>query len=62
MHVPFGMVLGPGGKKLSTRKGASATIKDVINEAVEKAIQVLESKGKTGEEAVRSCLLKIENK
>ena len=52
VHVPFGMVLGPGGKKLSTRKGASATIKDVINEAVEKAIQVLESKGKTGEEAV----------
>lgn len=51
MHVPFGMVLGPGGKKLSTRKGASTTIKDVIDEAVEKAYQVLEAKGKTGEEA-----------
>lgn len=51
VHVPFGMVLGPGGKKLSTRKGASTTIKDVIDEAVEKAYQVLESKGKTGEEA-----------
>lgn len=50
-HVPFGMVLGPGGKKLSTRKGASTTIKDVIDEAVEKAYQVLEAKGKTGEEA-----------
>jgi len=50
-HVPFGMVLGPGGKKLSTRKGASTTIKDVIDEAVEKARQVLEVKGKTGEEA-----------
>ncbi len=51
VHVPFGMVLGPGGKKLSTRKGASTTIKDVIDEAVEKAHQVLEAKGKTGEEA-----------
>ena len=50
-HVPFGMVLGPGGKKLSTRKGASTTIKDVIDEAVDKAYQVLESKGKIGEEA-----------
>ena len=50
-HVPFGMVLGPGGKKLSTRKGASTTIKDVIDEAVDKARSVLESKGKTGEEA-----------
>ncbi len=51
VHVPFGMVLGPGGKKLSTRKGASTTIKDVIDEAIEKAKQVLEVKGKTGEEA-----------
>ncbi len=51
VHVPFGMVLGPGGKKLSTRKGASTTIKDVIDEAIDKAYQVLESKGKTGEEA-----------
>ena len=50
-HVPFGMVLGPGGKKLSTRKGASTTIKDVIDEAVDKAKFVLEEKGKTGEEA-----------
>ncbi len=52
-HVPFGMVLGPGGKKLSTRKGASTTIKDVIDEAVDKAYLVLESKGKTGEDAER---------
>lgn len=51
IHVPFGMVLGPGGKKLSTRKGASTTIKDVIDEAIDKAREVLESKGKTGEEA-----------
>ena len=49
-HVPFGMVLGPGGKKLSTRKGASTTIKDVIDEAVEKAVAILNSKGKSGEE------------
>lgn len=51
VHVPFGMVLGPGGKKLSTRKGATTTIKDVIDEAIEKAKSVLEEKGKTGQEA-----------
>ena len=51
IHVPFGMVLGPGGKKLSTRKGASTTIKDVIDEAVEKAKCVLAEKGKTDAEA-----------
>lgn len=46
VHVPFGMVLGPGGKKLSTRKGASVTLEDVLNESVEKALSILKEKGK----------------
>lgn len=49
VHVPFGMVLGPGGKKLSTRKGANATLEDVLNESVEKALSILKEKGKVTE-------------
>ena len=45
-HVPFGMILGPGGKKFSTRKGAAATIDDVLNDAIDKAREILEAKGK----------------
>ncbi len=45
-HVPFGMVLGADGKKFSTRRGASATIEGVLNEAVERAKEVLIEKGK----------------
>lgn len=45
-HIPFGMVLGPDGKKFSTRRGASATIEGVLDEAVERAREVLVEKGK----------------
>lgn len=46
-HIPFGMVLGADGKKLSTRKGASTTIEGVLDDAVDKAKSVLIQKGKT---------------
>ena len=57
-HVPFGMVLGAGGKKLSTRKGASATIEDVIDEVIEKAKDILVKKGKVKEniDQVANCV------
>lgn len=45
-HIPFGMVLGPDGKKFSTRKGAKATIEGVLDEAVDRAKEVLIEKGK----------------
>lgn len=50
IHVPFGMILGPGGKKFSTRKGAAATIDDVLNDAIDKAREILKSKGKVGQD------------
>lgn len=50
IHVPFGMVLGAGGKKLSTRKGVTSTIEDVIDEVVKKAKDILISKQKTTED------------
>lgn len=46
VHVPFGMVLGPGGKKLSTRKGVKTTLEDVLEESIEKAKSILKEKGK----------------
>lgn len=44
-HIPFGMVLGPGGKKLSTRKGSTTTLEDVLNESTKKAMHILKEKG-----------------
>ena len=46
VHVPFGMVLGKGGKKISTRGGANLTLEDILNEAIDKAKSILLEKGK----------------
>ena len=46
VHVPFGMVLGKGGKKISTRGGANATLEDILNEAIDKSKEILREKGK----------------
>lgn len=45
VHIPFGMVLGKGGKKMSTRAGTSATLEDVLMEAINKAEEILVAKG-----------------
>lgn len=49
VHVPFGMVLGKGGKKISTRGGANLTLEEILNEAIKKAKEILEEKGKCTE-------------
>lgn len=36
-HVPFGVVLGPDGKKFKTRSGETEKLIDLINQAIEKA-------------------------
>lgn len=46
VHVPFGMVLGKGGKKISTRGGANLTLEEILNEAIDKAKSILDEKGK----------------
>ena len=46
VHVPFGMVLGKGGKKISTRGGANLTLEEILNEAIDKAKSILAEKGK----------------
>ena len=49
VHVPFGMVLGKGGKKISTRGGANLTLEEILNEAIDKARSMLIEKGKAKE-------------
>lgn len=43
-HVKFGMVLGPDGKKLSTREGKTVNLDDLINEAVKLAYKTVAAK------------------
>lgn len=40
-HVPFGLVLGPDGKKFKTRSGETEKLIDLINKAIERADQLL---------------------
>ncbi len=44
VHVPFGLVLGKDGKKLSTRAGKTIKLKDLLDEAVERARTDLEAR------------------
>jgi arginyl-tRNA synthetase len=37
VHVPFGLVLGKDGKKLSTRAGKTIKLKDLLDEAIQRA-------------------------
>lgn len=43
-HVPFGLVLGPDGKKFKTRSGDTERLIDLIHTAVEKAQAILETR------------------
>ena len=44
VHVKYGLVLGEAGKKLSTREGRTQLLKEVIDEAVVKAREVVQQK------------------
>jgi len=41
VHVPFGLVLGEGGKKLKTRSGDTVRLRDLLDEAIARARQDL---------------------
>ncbi len=47
VHVPFGLVLGEGGKKIKTREGETIRLKDLLDEAILRAKNDLESRLKT---------------
>jgi len=44
VHVPFGLVLGEGGKKFKTRSGDTVRLKDLLDEAVRRFRTTLETK------------------
>jgi arginyl-tRNA synthetase len=44
-HVPFGLVLGPDGKKFKTRSGQTEKLFDLLNAAIEAAADILEKRG-----------------
>lgn len=44
VHVPFGLVLGEDGKKIKTRAGETVRLKDLLNEAIERAEKDLENR------------------
>jgi arginyl-tRNA synthetase len=44
-HVPFGLVLGPDGKKFKTRSGETERLIDLIHGAVAKALDILQQRG-----------------
>ena len=43
-HIKYGLVLGEGGKKLSTREGTAQLLEGVIAEAISRAREVIEKK------------------
>jgi len=44
IHVTFGSVLGEGGKPLKTREGENVKLKDLLDEAIEKAKTIVKEK------------------
>lgn len=44
VHVPFGMIRMPEGKRMSTRKGEVILLKDVIEEGFERARKIIKTK------------------
>ncbi len=44
VHVPFGLVLSESGKKIKTREGETIRLKDLLDEAINRAKQDLENR------------------
>ncbi len=55
-HVPFGLVLGPDGKKFRTRSGETEKLIDLLQAAVSQADQILQERNHAMEPAERAQL------
>lgn len=53
-HMPFGLVMGPDGKKFKTRSGENVKLFDLLDEAKERAQKDLENRMKSGEEGEKT--------
>jgi arginyl-tRNA synthetase len=58
-HVPFGLVLGPDGKKFRTRSGETEKLIDLLHTAVEKARTVIEERSTTLSDQEKEVFAKI---
>ncbi len=58
-HVPFGLVLGSDGKKFKTRSGDTEKLVDLLNEAVERAEAILQTRNPDWPEAERKKIAHI---
>lgn len=57
-HVPFGLVLGPDGKKFKTRSGETEKLVDLLLTAIEEADKILQNKSSDMPEQERHQLAK----
>lgn len=55
-HMPFGLVLGPDGKKFKTRSGENVKLMDLLDEAKERAEKDLRQRMQSGEEGEKTNL------
>lgn len=47
-HIPFGLVLDENGEKIGSRKGGKLpTLEEILNESIEKSLQIIEEKNPT---------------
>ncbi len=58
-HISFGTVKGEDGKAIKTKSGASIKLKDLLNEAVERARTVVEEKNPDFEEAHKERIAEV---
>lgn len=55
-HIPFGLVLGPDGKKFRTRSGETERLIDLLTTAIDKADQILQERNSNMNEEERKKL------
>jgi len=58
-HVPFGLVLGPDGKKFRTRSGETERLLDLLQAAIDYADKILQERNPNMEEGERQRLAHI---
>lgn len=58
-HVSFGTVLGEDGKPIKTRDGGTVKLKDLLDEAVQRARRMVEKKNPSLSEAERSEIARV---
>ena len=59
VHVPFGLVMGSDGKKLASREGKAITLKELLEESVTRAENLIIEKNPSMSASVRNEVSKI---